>query len=107
MTDPALPIPPERIEKAILLIRGEKVMLDADLAELYGVETKSLNRAVKRNLSRFPTDFMFQLTAEEAEALRFQSGTSKGRGGRRVITRMPSPSWASRCCRAFSTASEP
>ncbi|HYX31053.1 MAG TPA: ORF6N domain-containing protein, partial [Pyrinomonadaceae bacterium] len=58
------PIPIERIEKAIYLIRGEKVMLDRDLALLYGVETKMLNRAVKRNLKRFPLDFMFQLTAE-------------------------------------------
>jgi phage regulator Rha-like protein len=58
-------IPVERIERAILSIRGEKVMLDSDLAELYGVETKVLNQAVKRNLDRFPADFMFQLTAIE------------------------------------------
>ena len=58
-------IPMERIERAILLIRGEKVMLDSDLAELYGVETKAMNRAVKRNQGRFPSDFMFQLTVEE------------------------------------------
>jgi phage regulator Rha-like protein len=77
-------IPVERIEKAIYLIRGEKVMLDADLASLYGVETKAVNRAAKRNLKRFPSDFMFQLTAEESAALRYQIGTSKqGRGGRR------------------------
>ena len=76
----------ERIEKAIYLIRGEKVMLDRDLAALYGVETKMLNRAVKRNLKRFPADFMFQLTAEETDALRYQIGTSnKGRGGRRYL----------------------
>jgi hypothetical protein len=63
-------IPRERIERAILLIRGEKVMLDADLADLYGVETKVLNQAVKRNASRFPADFMFQLTeAEKAEVV--------------------------------------
>jgi len=55
----------ERIERAILSIRGEKVMLDSDLAELYGVETKALNQAVKRNANRFPEDFMFQLTADE------------------------------------------
>lgn len=79
-------IPSERIEKAIYLIRGEKVMLDRDLASLYGVETKVLNRAVKRNLRRFPLDFMFQLTAEEADLLRCQIGTSnKGRGGRRYL----------------------
>lgn len=58
-------IPAERIEKAILSIRGEKVMLDSDLAELYGVETKALNQAVKRNANRFPEDFMFQLSAGE------------------------------------------
>jgi hypothetical protein len=60
-------IPMERIEKAILFIRGEKVMLDRDLAELYGVETRVLNQAVRRNLTRFPADFMFQLTPEESE----------------------------------------
>lgn len=76
-------LPAERIEQAILLIRGEKVMLDADLAALYEVETKVLVQAVKRNLARFPDDFMFQLTREEFERLRSQSVTSKGRGGRR------------------------
>ena len=76
----------ETIEKAIYLIRGEKVMLDCDLALLYGVQTKILNKAVKRNFQRFPPDFMFQLTEDEAEALRFQIGTSnKGRGGRRYL----------------------
>jgi archaellum component FlaC len=59
-------IPVEEIEKAIYWIRDEKVMLDRDLAELYGVETKMLNRAIKRNLKRFPADFMFQLSADEA-----------------------------------------
>ena len=58
-------IPLERIERSILLIRGEKVMLDADLAEMYGVTTKVLNQAVKRNASRFPHDFMFQLSDKE------------------------------------------
>lgn len=72
------------IESKILLIRGQRVMLDADLAELYGVETKMLNRAVKRNPERFPEDFMFQLTAEELENLRFQFGTSSW-GGRRYL----------------------
>ena len=76
----------ERIEKAIYLIRGEKVMLDRDLASLYEVETGALNRAVKRNLQRFPADFMFQLTTEEADSLRCQIGISKrGRGGRRFL----------------------
>ena len=77
-------IPIERIARAIVLIHGQKVMLDADLAELYGVETKALNRAVKRNIGRFPGDFMFQLTTEEAERLRYQIGTLKtGRGRHR------------------------
>ena len=62
-------IPVERIEKAIYLIRGEKVMLDRDLAELYEVQTKALNQAVRRNRDRFPSDFMFQLTKEEVGAL--------------------------------------
>jgi len=70
-------VQPERIEQAILLIRGQRVMLDRDLAALYGVETKNLNRAVQRNLDRFPADFMFQLTREEAESSRFQFGTLK------------------------------
>ena len=63
-------IPVERIERAILSIRGEKVMLDSDLAELYGVETRVLNQAVKRNADRFPEDFMFQLTAIEVVTLK-------------------------------------
>ena len=62
-------IPTERIEKAILLIRGQKVLLDSDLAELYEVETKVLNQAVKRNIDRFPADFMFRLTREEVDVL--------------------------------------
>ena len=74
-----------RIERAILILRGNKVLLDADLAALYEVPTKVLLQAVKRNLDRFPQDFMFQLSADEFEALRSQSVTSKnpGRGGRR------------------------
>ena len=70
-------VPPERIEQGILLIRGEKVLLDQDLAELYGVEPRALNQAVKRNRDRFPPDFMFQLTWKEAEALRSQTVTLK------------------------------
>ena len=65
MTQPLVKIPVERLEKAIFLIRGEKVMLDRDLAELYGVETRTLNQAVRRNLDRFPPDFMFELTRDE------------------------------------------
>ena len=76
----------EQIESIILLIHGQKVILDADLAGLYGVETKILNKAVKRHLDRFPKDFMFQLTTEEAENLRFQIGTSSRiHGGRRYL----------------------
>ena len=67
-------IPAMQIEQAIFLIRGQKVMLDRDLAAMYGVSTGNLNKAVRRNLSRFPTDFMFQLTEEDAEAVRFQFG---------------------------------
>jgi hypothetical protein len=76
-------IPIERIARLILVLREQKVMLDSDLATLYGVTTGNLNKAVKRNPQRFPSDFMFQLTAEEAEDLIFQIGISKGRGGRR------------------------
>lgn len=78
-------LPIERIEQRILLIRDQKVMLDSDLAELYGVETKVLNQAVRRNLGRFPDDFMFQLSEKEHEALRSQIVTLKnlGRGQHR------------------------
>jgi hypothetical protein len=76
-------VPVERIEKAILLVRKQKVMLDADLAALYGVETRVLVQAVKRNLERFPEDFMFQLSREEFAILRSQSVTSSDWGGRR------------------------
>src|ERR1017187_460938 len=65
MNETAILVPIERIERSILLIRGEKVMLDADLAELYGVTTKRLNEQVKRNIRRFPPDFMFPLTETE------------------------------------------
>jgi hypothetical protein len=76
----------ERIRRRILVLRGEKVMLDEDLAELYGVATKVLNQAVRRNRRRFPPDFMFPLTNQEVTALRSQSVTSKrARGGRRYL----------------------
>ena len=64
----------EQIESIILFVRGHKVVLARDLAELYGVTTGNLNKAVKRNIDRFPNDFMFQLTAEEYKSLRFQNG---------------------------------
>lgn len=90
---PKFIVPVERVTQSILSIRGQRVMLDADLAALYGVETKVLNRAVKRNLDRFPEDFIFQLGAEEFAHLRFQFGTSNLRsqngtsrwGGRRHL----------------------
>jgi hypothetical protein len=72
------------VESRILVLRHQKVILDTDLAELYGVPVKRLNEQVKRNRERFPSDFMFQMTAEEQESLRSQFATSKtGRGGRR------------------------
>jgi hypothetical protein len=76
-------IPIERVVQSIRWIRGQKVLFDSDLATLYGVTTGNLNKAVNRNRDRFPSDFIFQLTAEEAEDLIFQIGRSKGRGGRR------------------------
>ncbi len=82
----ALPIPAETIGQRIYFVREKNVMLDADLAELYKVPTRRLNEQVKRNIKRFPDDFMFQLTAEEAESLRSQFATSKiRRGGRRYL----------------------
>ena len=72
-----------QVAKVIRVIRGEKVLLDFDLAPLYGVTTGNLNKAMRRNRERFPSDFMFQLTAAEAESLIFQFGRAKGRGGRR------------------------
>ncbi len=90
---------PTKLASLVHMIRHEKVLLDSDLAELYGVETRSLNQAVKRNLERFPEDFMFQLTDEEVDSLmsqivisknsnpnlRFRSGKSSGRGGHRKL----------------------
>lgn len=76
----------EEIENLIYTVRGKEVMIDKDLASLYQVETKVLNKAVKRNIERFPDSFCFQLTEKESEALRFQIGTSNtGRGGRRYL----------------------
>jgi len=83
-TSPNLPLTPEFIERRVYLIRGQKVMLDSDLAELYQVDTKNLNKAIKRNLERFPIDFMFQLSKKEIRNLRFQIGTSSW-GGRRYL----------------------
>jgi len=95
--EPLLPLQ-SSIGSRILMLREQRVMLDAALSELYGVPTKALVQAVKRNLARFPADFMFQLSTEEFAALRSQTVTSNaGRGGRRTAP-MPSPSKAWRCC---------
>ena len=90
------PLAPEAITLRIATVRGQRVIVDADLAALYGVETKRFNEAVKRNLAKFPADFMFQLSAEEFQALRSQFATSNdqastsgpGRGGRRYAPRV-------------------
>ena len=74
-----------QIERQILLFRGHKVLLDVHLAALYGVTTKRLNEQVRRNHTRFPDDFMFQLTQDEVETLRSQIATSKGRSRRSKI----------------------
>ncbi len=92
MKSPAV-LPVERIESRIVIMRGQKVMLDADLAELYGVPTKRFNEQVRRNIERFPPDFMFQLTDQEVASLRSQFATSssatgeRGWGGRRYTPR--------------------
>jgi ORF6N domain-containing protein len=79
-------VPVTLIERRIYLIRGQKVMIDTDLAQLYGVQTYRLNEAVKRNRKRFPADFMFQLSKKEGESLTSQFAISKrGRGGRRTL----------------------
>ncbi|WP_084185369.1 ORF6N domain-containing protein [Desulfonatronum thiodismutans] len=75
-------VPLESITGKILLLRGAKVMLDRDLAELYGVETKALKQAVRRNIERFPNDFMFEMTKDEQEILRSQIVTSSWGGTR-------------------------
>src|SRR5690348_614838 len=79
-------VPVELVARRIYFIRGQRVMIDSDLAELYQVPTKSLNLAVRRNIDRFPEDFMFQLNEEESKNLRFQIETSSsGYGGRRYL----------------------
>lgn len=86
MNDPLVKIPAERIENLIYMIRGERVLLDSDLAKLYGVSTSRLNQQVHRNIGRFPEDFMFRLTRNEFTGLILQNATSKkGRGGRRKL----------------------
>jgi hypothetical protein len=79
-------VPTDSVDPRIVTLRGQKVILDSDLAAIYGVETKALNRAVKRNNTRFPSDFAFQLTREEFVNLRYQFGTSSsGYGGSRFL----------------------
>jgi hypothetical protein len=85
-------LPSEQVQRRIYFIREHRVMLDSDLAELYQVTTFNLNKAVRRNLESFPDDFMFQLTAEEYHALRFQIGIPNvGRGGRLMKKPAPKP----------------
>lgn len=84
-TDMGNLIQKDDIGSLIRTIRGQKVILDSDLARTYGTPTKVFNKAVKRNKNRFPADFMFQLTREEFENLRFQFGTSSSHGGRRFL----------------------
>ena len=82
----ALRTSPEELEKRIFVVRGHRVMLDSDLAKLYGVATKRLNEQVQRNLDRFPADFAYQLTAQEFATLKSQIATSKpGRGGKQKL----------------------
>jgi hypothetical protein len=78
-------VPLEHVERVILVLRGHRVILDGDLAEMYGVEPKVLNQSVKRNLERFPEDFMFQLSRNERGDLRSQIVTSRSWGGRRYL----------------------
>ncbi len=82
---PAIPLPQELIERRIYVVRGQKVLIDSDLAELYQVTTGNLNLAVHRNKARSPQDFMFRLSANEAKTLRLHAARPKGRGGRRTL----------------------
>lgn len=84
LNEDRMKVTPATVEKMIFIVRGHKVMLDSDLATLYEVETGALNRQVKRNIERFPKDFMFQLTKGEYDTLKCQIGISNGRGGRRT-----------------------
>ncbi|MCA1600317.1 MAG: ORF6N domain-containing protein [Acidobacteria bacterium] len=86
MKEALITVPVERVEQAIFVIRGERVIIDSDLAKLYGVTTARLNQQVRRNGERFPDDFMFEITKEENESLMLQFATSQGgRGGRRKL----------------------
>jgi hypothetical protein len=96
-------VPRGLIDRRIYLIRGQKVMLDADLAEIYQVLTKNLNLAVRRNADRFPRDFMFQLTKKEGDCLRLQFATSNGGGGAAAIFRRHLPNWVWPCSPSIQT----
>ncbi len=90
MTVKTAAIDTEAILRSIVVIRGHRVLMDSELASLYEVETKALTRAVRRKADRFPRDFMYQLTAEEASSLRSQTGAFKaGRGKHRGLMREP------------------
>ena len=91
----AIAVPDEVIVNKIYLVNGKKVMLDRDLAELYNVTTSNLNKAVKRNLKRFPEDFMFQLTQEEVKNLIFHFGTSSWGGTRKLLIQISYKNWIS------------
>jgi len=93
-------VPSERIGERIYFVRGQKVMLDEDMAELYEVPTRRLNEQVTRNAGRFPVDFMFRLTAEEVSALRSQNSISKIGGEVDDIRLVPSRNKGWPCCRA-------
>ncbi len=92
MSEKAIRIATEKIKQAILLVRGQKIMLDHDLAGLYGVSTKALKQAVRRNIDRFPSDFMFELTHQESANLRSQFVTSSC-GNRNGVSRILIASW--------------
>ena len=94
MPKPSNKLTTNQLGQLIYEIRGERVMLDSDLASIYGVETKALNRAVKRNRDRFPKDFVFQLSENEWKNLRYQIGTSSlGHGGRHMFSLNTVRSW--------------
>ncbi len=92
----AVEVPVERIERSIHLIRGQKVLLDRDLADLYGLETRVLNQAVSRNIDRFPSDFMFALTREEIMRISQTVISSKIKYAKRVYMPLQSKVWP--CC---------
>ncbi len=100
MGEESISVPTESIVSRIIFLRGKKVLLDRDLAELYGVETKVLKQAVRRNIKRFPSDFMFELTKEENLSLRSQNVTLK-RGGTPSTCLLVSQSKASPCFPLF------